>query len=176
MNRPIGTFFVPNAAFIKELSDYIGDKKALEVYSGNGLLAHLLKNEGVNITPTSIHSDYDNYSNHAYTFVEELSSVEAVLKYGKNTDILLVSWAVADQSLLIASMFWGSSKEIIFIGESYYGEINSLPGCACDDFHDSIEPVHFFEKYTPRNGLERAFSCKFNLRKVSSGKDKDPKF
>lgn len=164
MNRPIGTFFVPSTEFIKELSEYIGNKKVLEVYSGNGLLAHLLKREGVNITPTSIHTEYDDYANNPYTFVEELSSVDAVLKYGNNADILLVSWAVADQSLFHASILWGESKEIIFIGECNYGKIDCLPGCACDDFHNSIEPFHFFEKYTPRNGLERAFSCKFNLR------------
>lgn len=168
MNNPKGTFYNPSKPFFKELADYIGSRRVLEVYAGNGLLASHLQKLGVSVHPTSIHSEYDGYKAHPYTEVEELSSIDAVLKYEKDFDILLVSWAVADSSLYHASLIWGSDKEIIYIGESLYGSIDCLPGCACDDFHANITPIHFFRNHQPRNGIERAFSCKLNYSKASS--------
>lgn len=160
MKIPLGTFYIPNKLFFKELAQYIGDRSVLEVFAGNGLLASELQKLGVDVHPTSIHSDYDNYKNKPYTEVEGIDCVNAVIKYGEEKDILLVSWATADQALYLASLLWDKDKEIIFMGECYHGIIDCLPGCASDEFHELITPTHFFQQYTPKNGVDRAFACK----------------
>lgn len=119
------------------LADMVGQKKVLEIFAGNGSLAAKMAELGTNITPTSIFSGYEG--NDINSNVVECDAVSAVAQYGEEHDILLIVWPIVTKDVFLAAQLWGTSKEVIFIGEvTSYKEPVFLGGCATDEFFEHL--------------------------------------
>jgi 2-polyprenyl-3-methyl-5-hydroxy-6-metoxy-1,4-benzoquinol methylase len=128
--------------WIIPLSKWIGERKCLEVMAGTGSLSYALKEQGVNIIATDNFS-WDgqnnwNETNNYWTEIENIDAVEATRKYGKDVDIIIMSWAYMDDTayrILQAMREVNPDCIMIFIGES-------CGGCtASDEFFESIIEV-----------------------------------
>ncbi len=154
---PEGTFFIPTTGFFDELSEILKGKKALEVFSGNGLLASELSSRGIAIKATSILSGMDGHSKHMYSDVEDIDAVKAVRKYKCDHDILIFCWATTTVEAFYALITWGFDKPVIFIGERpIIDKPFFLPGCATDEFHDAFRVDYEIKSYTRKNLLDNA--------------------
>lgn len=142
--------------FIAELTDYLKDKKVLEVFAGNGYLASLLSAKGVDITSTSLKAGHDGHDVKMYYPVVEMSANEAVLTY--TGDVLLMSWPTTTPNAIKAVELWSKlyDKPFIFIGEVTNYERNELGGCATDEFFEKTKAIHYFDSYQG-NYIEKAF-------------------
>ena len=153
---PIGTFWQPTKEFIKELSGDLKGKRVLEIFAGNGLLSGLLSKEGIDAIPTSILSSMDGHEYGTYAVVENLDAVSSVMKYGTDSDVLLMCWPTTTEHAIKAVRLWGRGKDIIFIGEVTDYSKGHLGGCATDAFFEETVFVKRFDSYAPRNILEQA--------------------
>lgn len=125
--------------FIAELAGFLHGKKVLEVFAGNGLLSHYLHEMGVDIKPTTLFATHDGHQSWCNPAVEELSATDAILRFGENSDVLLMSWPEVSQDALRAALDFFSTenaslKKLIFIGERTRLESGILGGCATDEF------------------------------------------
>ncbi|MFJ7982362.1 hypothetical protein ACIQ1D_19050 [Lysinibacillus xylanilyticus] len=157
----MGMFCFVSWAWVNPLVEWLGNKKCLEVMAGRGWLSHALRQKGVDVVAT------DDFSWHGMpqfskwidivTEIEDLDAVEAVRKYGKNIDVLIMTWAYMD------NVAYKTIKElhkvnpqakIIVCGEG-------RGGCTADDkffdHFDEIEDEDFYRnvasKYETWNGL-----------------------
>lgn len=144
--------------FLDELVAIIGDRKVLEVFAGNGLLASRLAARGVDIIATSQFSGHDGHDFGMHHRVLEMDATEAVLTVGSNADILLMSWPTADEGATKAALAWGADRPIIFIGEMTRFDLGNmgLGGSASDLFFQITVVERDIPSYEPRNFLERA--------------------
>lgn len=152
------TYFRDSDQFADELSIYLKGKRVLEVFAGNGYLAKRLSDRGVNVRATSIFSGHDGHFYGMHFPVEELTAMEAISEYGDDSDVLLMSWPVADERAYHALKLWGVSKPIVYIGEVTNPDLPGLmglSGCASDRFFDSITWEREFSSYSG-NMLEKA--------------------
>lgn len=174
MSDPIsyGNF---DAAFLDELVSYLGDKRVLEVFAGNGLLAHRLTERGVSIIATTRFASHDGHTYGMYHQVEELEATAAVRKYRDQTDILLMSWPTATEGATSAALAWGADRPIVFIGEvTDLSRGNAgLGGCASDLFFDLTNEGSAFQNYSPRNQLERATIFHLDRDRVAAWRARD---
>lgn len=125
----------------------IKDSKCLEIMSGSGMLAKALKDVGCDIIAT----DNKTWCNggpgmpvdwfiNPFTEVEEIDCIEAIEKYGKDVDFIIVSWAYMDDTCYRALL---KMREVnpkcimIYIGE--YGEC-----CADENFTEAAQE---FDEY-----------------------------
>lgn len=126
--------------WLRPFAEWINGRKVLEVMSGRGWISKGLRELGVDVIAT------DNFSSHMHwngkgtvTDVEEIDSLLAVEKYGKNIDILLMAWAPYNDPIAynVAKKLYEVNPDtiIVFIGESW-------GGCtANDEFFDSTETI-----------------------------------
>ena len=125
--------------WIAPLSKWIGSRKCLEIMSGTGSLSFALKQQGIDIKATDDFS-WDgqnnwNQSKNYWTDIENIDAIEAVKKYAKDVNVIIMSWPYMDD---IAYKVLQTMREInpfckmIFIGEG-------CGGCtASDEFFDNI--------------------------------------
>jgi len=124
------------------LSKWIGNRKCLEVMSGTGALSFAIKQQGTDIIATDDFSwtgqNNWNQSKNYWTDIENIDAVKAVEKYGKDINIVIMSWPYMDD---IAYKVLQAMREVnpfcimIFIGEGY-------GGCtANDEFFDNIVEI-----------------------------------
>jgi hypothetical protein len=149
-------FVLLSEKWLKPLAGWIGNRRCLEVMSGTGSLSYGLKQYGVNIKAT------DNFSwgkenpkakfNNYWTDIENIDAIEAVNKYGKDTDIIIMSWAYMDD---IAYRVLQAMREVnpncvmIYIGE-WEG------GCTADDsFFESLIGIEDDKFDEAVSGLQR---------------------
>lgn len=137
-------FALIDKTWTKKLSDFIGNKKCLEIMSGCGSLSKALKDNGINIISTddfswdgNSESNWNKYRNY-WTDIENIDCIKAIEKYGKYVDYIIMSWAYMDdmayKSLLKMREINPNCKMIV-IGEDKYG-------CtADDDFFDNINII-----------------------------------
>lgn len=82
--------------WIRPLSQWIGDKKCLEIMCGSGALSKSLQNCGVDIIATDDHSwDKEHAISwfvDAWTNIEQRNAVEAIEQYGRTVDFIICSW------------------------------------------------------------------------------------
>jgi methylase of polypeptide subunit release factors len=143
--KEMGFVLVSND-WIKPLSDWIGKRNCLEIMSGTGALSYALQKQGINIIATDDYSWKVDESNNQdfywreklWTEVENLDAIEAVKKYGQETNIIIMSWPYMDNT---AYKVLQTMREVnpfcmmIFIGEG-------PGGCTADnDFFDSIKEI-----------------------------------
>lgn len=146
--------FTPD--FVADLADRLAGKRILEVFAGNGLFASLLAAKGVTITATSWFTGHDGHEEGMHYPVIEMDAVHAVHQFGKDSDVLLMSWPTVTEAVLLAVVAWGTEKDIIFIGEWTDYKRNHLGGCATDAFFESVEVIEEIRSYQSRNVMERA--------------------
>ena len=128
--------------WIIPLSKWIGSRKCLEVMSGTGSLSFALKQQGVDIKATddfSWKSEHSwNIDNNYWTDIENIDAIDAVKKYGKDINVIIMSWPYMDDNaykVLQAMREVNSFCKMIFIGEGY-------GGCtASDEFFDIIVEI-----------------------------------
>lgn len=140
----IAGFPIITKKLCRALAEFIGDRKVLEVMSGLGCLAKGLRDEGVEIKATD-NFTYDRYSNRDQRSdafiddIENIDAVEAVNKYGKGYDLLLISWAPygnpIDYKVLTTMRSVNKDMEIIWLGESVGG------CCGSDEFFNNAECI-----------------------------------
>ena len=126
----------------------IKDSKCLEIMSGSGMLAKALKDVGCDVIATDNktwgkdkRSRRVDWFENPFTEIEEIDCIDAIDKYGKEVDFVIVSWAYMDDTCYRALL---KMREVnpncimIYIGE--YGD------CCADenfteaavDFYDSL--------------------------------------
>jgi hypothetical protein len=97
----IGMFGFVSWKWINPLAEWIGKRKCLEVMAGRGWLSYALRQKGVDIIATDnfswANSDYPKWKE-TVTEVENIDAVEAVKKYGKDVNIIIMSWAYMDNT------------------------------------------------------------------------------
>ena len=126
---------IPDRCTIMKIAEFIVDKTTLEVGSGNGLWAGLLRaalgdNNGT-VIPTDNFSSHSFKQSNCFIQVENLDSLEAVRKY--SVDVLLLIWPPYGDSMAIDCLREFSGNFLVYIGE---GE----GGCTADDaFHQCLD-------------------------------------
>ena len=139
--KNIGFTLISND-WIKPLSNWIGNRKCLEVMAGTGSLSFALQQQGINIIATDNfswdgQSNWNNNDNY-WTEIEHIDAIEVVKKYGKDIDIILMSWPYMDDTayrILHTMREVNQNCIMIFIGEG-------MGGCTADDeFFQSIEEI-----------------------------------
>jgi|688.fasta_scaffold168898_5 hypothetical protein len=136
--KQIGFTLISND-WIKPLSQWIGNRKCLEVMAGTGALSFALQKQNINIKATDDFSWKNENSWNAdknyWTEIENIDAIEAVIKYGKDINILVMSWAYMDD---VAYRVLKTMREVnpfcvmICIGEGH-------GGCTADDeFFDNV--------------------------------------
>lgn len=140
-----GVFVTLTKTLISSLADFLKDKKVLECYAGRGHLSSLLKDQGVDIRPTSLQMGHDWSSDLGHVIpVECLSVAEAVSRYQDWMEVLLVSWPISDESLYRVLPQLPKGCLIVFIGEvTDYARLPFpfLGGCASDNFFDAVKEL-----------------------------------
>lgn len=129
-------FTLINEDFLYDISDYLKDKKVVEIGAGTGFLSKKLNDNGIQITAVDqVASDANSYGfqkNHFPIFID--SGEEYLKTVGKSFDTVLLSWPNYDTPFatsILQSMSQG--QELIYIGEGY-------GGCTADDsFWDLLE-------------------------------------
>ncbi len=167
--QSVGYYGIVTENYCKELKDYIGDKKVLEVMSGRGFLAKGLAEQGVFVKATDDLS-WPNMKD-PLTEIDNISAIEAIKKHGKDFDILLISWPpYNDYAINEAIQHWGAKKEILYIGED--------DGCcANEEFFKMIKMKKSNIKQPQFSGMhDNLYHChlknKYDLTLKSSSKNK----
>lgn len=152
-----GVYWRPAQAFVDELAAALKGKKVLEVFAGNGYLAGLLAQRGIDVLATSVLSSMDAHQHGIYHPVQDLNAVRAVVELGGARDVLLMCWPTVTDQALMAAEVWTQHAErsIVFIGEFTDYAKNHLGGCATDEFFERFNPSQVFPSYRG-NMLEKA--------------------
>jgi len=137
--QALGMYAHVNWQWVRPLAKWLGERRVLEVMAGAGWLAKALRECGISVVATDDFSWGEKKGWQLQTEVEQLEASAAILKYGEECDILLISWPWMDADAYNALTKWNEVHPdglIIYIGE--YGG-----GCtADDDFHDHFEMVN----------------------------------
>lgn len=158
LSHPAGVYWRPNGPFVDELTTYLAGKPVLEIFAGNGYLAGLLAQRGIDIRATTRLSSHDAHDFGMFFDVEEMEAEMAVQAYGQTSDVLLISWPTTTQAVLRAARLWGPEKPVVYIGE--LGDIRNgvYAGCASDEFFDALRHGRRFKTYQGRQ-MEVAMEC-----------------
>jgi hypothetical protein len=141
-----GVFWRPNSDFADELARELTGCKVLEIFAGNGYLAALLRERGIDILATSLRSSHDAHSLGLYHPVEDIEACQAVEAHGATRDILLMCWPTTTPAALRACELWGT-KPIAYIGEATDYSKGHLGGCATDEFFERFAPSKILSSY-----------------------------
>lgn len=128
---------VPDLKSLQQIKDFVGDGKVLEIGSGYGLWAKLLKDIGVNIIATDVLSDQEQKryrpQDKTFTEVEDWNDFDSINKYGSKSDVLMLCWPPYDNPMATTALRGFGGNKLIYIGEGF-------SGCtANDDFFDLLE-------------------------------------
>ena len=133
-------FSVVTMNWVRILASKLINKRGLEIMAGSGALSKALKDCGISITCTDSYDweskdRFSTWQKH-FTNVENISAMDAVIKYGKDIDFIVCSWAPYGGNDFVKALNKlyeiNPDCEIIYIGEED-------GGCTADD--------EFFETY-----------------------------
>jgi len=127
---------VPSKEAMEKIKEFVDNDKILEVGSGYGLWAKLLRDVGINIHATDNFNwpEYSTWhpSKKQFTSIENISNVEAINKY-PGYNILMMSWPTYDDPMALNSLQTFKGNKLIYIGEGYMG-------CTgCNIFHNLLD-------------------------------------
>lgn len=121
---PIQGYSIISKDWVKLLTDWIGNRKCLEIMSGKGTLSYALQSEGVSIIPTDVFKwSQFNFSD-LWTNVEQIDALDAIEKYGSDVDIIIMSWCYMDDlgyKSLLKMREINPDAVMIYIGEGKGG-------------------------------------------------------
>jgi hypothetical protein len=128
---------IVDLTWTKQLADWIGNRRVLEVMSGVGWLAAALRHHKVNLVATDSGEWQPEIQVSPLTEVLRVDAVTAINHF-EGSDLLLISWPPSDLQLIqkIATA-WGS-KPIIYIGER--GGVNA--------------PKRFFDRFVIDSSIQ----------------------
>lgn len=153
-------FALVTNAWIKPLADIIGSSKCLEVMAGKGTISYALQQHGVDIKATDNYSWEGSFNfDDLFTDVENIDAVEAIKKYGKDVEYVIMSWPYMDKTCyeVVKKLYEvNPHSKLIYIGESD-------GGCtACDEFFD-----FFFDMY--KNNIDNEYYALYMNTKLNIG-------
>ena len=132
----ISSFSLVSNKWVRPLSEYIGDKKCLEIMAGKGVLSKCLHDNGVDIIATDDytwkwHRNRKNKSGQKLKLdelwydVEDLNCLEAIDKYGGDSDYIICSWPPYGTKVLYKALLKmreiRPKSKMIYIGENKGG-------------------------------------------------------
>lgn len=155
-----GMFGFVSWKWVNPFVKWINNRKCLEVMAGRGILSYALKQKGVNIITTDDFSWHTKEEfkqwNNSITEIEKIDAIEAIKKYGKEVNIVIMSWPYMDNTAyqVLKTLYEVNPfVYLVFIGE-HWG------GCTADDeffqHFEEIEDENFQvvnEKYERWFGL-----------------------
>lgn len=112
-----------SAPFIKKLSEFIGNEKALEIMAGNGYISQGLRNldKTVYATDNLAWTKENQTGKKPVTEVEALDALSAIEKYQDQVKYVIMSWSPdkdpIDQQVLAAIRNSDHNLKLIVIGE-----------------------------------------------------------
>ena len=121
---------IPDEDSLNKIIEFVGEKSILEIGSGLGLWAYLLRLS--NITVFTTDEAVDNDKN--WTDVEKLSYTDALTKYDDDEKVLMLSWPPFDDDLAVNSLKEFKGNQLIYIGG--YGDDSITANKA---FFDELE-------------------------------------
>jgi hypothetical protein len=135
-----GMWAIVDLKWTKNLANWIGDRKCLEVMAGAGWLSKALSHHGIDVIATDDYSWDKQHSEMEIVYpVEKMSGVEAVKKY-VDRDILIVSWPPYESTEICdICNEWGKNKPIVYIGEGIEG--CNAPNCFWAKFNETDDPT-----------------------------------
>lgn len=98
----------------------MGMAEVWKVMSGAGWLAKALREKNVDVIATDDHSWTEEKKWEILTRIEKIDCVEAIKKYGKVVDVLIISWPWMDeQAYLCIKKMYEVNPEciVVYIGE-----------------------------------------------------------
>ena len=123
-------YWIINRQNINNLKEFIGDSKVLEIMAGTGYVGNLLSMNGVDIISTDNNSWNDTF-NTVYRRDDCIDCIKAIEKYGKECDVLLMSWVPYQETIGAKAMSLyheiNPNGAIIWIGEPEGG------CCGCEE-------------------------------------------
>jgi len=126
---------VPTKEAIEKIRAFVGSGKVLEIGSGLGLWAKLLKDEGIHVTPTDFKGQRKNFGMKEveHTEVHDMGHMRAMEMFGAGHDVLMMIWPPYDDSMAAEALERFKGDKLIYIGESG-------GGCTGDDrFHQLLD-------------------------------------
>ena len=120
---------IPDKKSLQKVKRFIGSDQVLEIGSGYGLWAKLMKDMGINVIATDALSDPEQKKyrplDKTFTEIENLTHSDAINKYG-SANVLMLSWPPYLCSMAAQSIKNFKGNKLIFIGEG-------SGGCTADD-------------------------------------------
>ena len=121
----------PTKDAIEKIKKFVAGGRVVEIGSGWGLWARLMKDVGINIVATDVlqrditqehlNKNFDiSKDDMLFTEVERINHQKAMEKYN-NYDVLMMSWPPYDNPLANETLLAFRGNKIIFIGEGQYG-------------------------------------------------------
>jgi len=148
--------------WIIPLSKWIGNRKCLEIMSGQGSLSYALEQEGVSIITTDNFSWmgsgnlWKNKEGFLWKDVENIDAISAIQKYGDSIDIIICSWPPKDDNIFAKCILemrkLNPNCLMIFIGEGY-------GGCTTNDLF--FETAEFIEDQDFENCFNEGKYCQW---------------
>lgn len=150
-----GMFAFVSWEWVIPFAEWIGERKCLEVMAGRGWLSYALRQRDIDVIAT------DDYSWHKeqkweepVTTVEEINCVDSITVYGRDIDILIMSWPYMDSNAydtIKALHEVNPEALIVYIGEGY-------GGCTADDmFFEHISFIEDDELFNKASGRFKSF-------------------
>lgn len=121
---PIQGYSLVSKDWVKPLANWIGDKKCLEIMAGKGTLSYALQSEGKSVIATDGYNWSQFNFNSLWTNVEKLDALEAIERYGRDVDIIIMSWCYMDEvgyKSLLKMREVNPNAVMLYIGEPYGG-------------------------------------------------------
>lgn len=165
-----GMFAFVSWEWVRPLAGWIGERKVLEVMSGAGWLARALTGMGVSVCATDNNSwlkEHEKKWEHQVD-IEELGAIEAIEKYGRQVDLLIISWPYMDEDAynVLVKMHEVNPAALII----YIGEIGGC--CASESFFEHYEYIED-EQFEQVSRKFRSWPCIHDI--LTLGKYKDNK-
>ena len=134
-----GMYALVTWSWVTPFAKWIGNKKCLEVMAGRGWLSLALRSLEIDIIATDDYSwSKERNWDEPVTEVEELNALESIDKYGKDIDLLIISWPYMDDTAYKTIKVLhkvNPNALVVYIGE---GD----GGCtADDDFHNHFREI-----------------------------------
>ena len=122
-----GMYAIVTRDWVRELVKWLDGRKVLEIMSGRGWIAKTVQEEGGHIIATDNKSSYQDWKSKGSELsdIENLSAVDAIKKYGKDVDFVLMAWPPYNEpqaaDVVKAIQKVNPDIKIIYIGESEGG-------------------------------------------------------
>ncbi len=114
-------FFLVSEDFLSVTTNFLKNKKVLEVGAGSGFLSHCFQKNGIDITPIDL-----KVNNNSYGFEQKYTNIfeEEASKHLRNNnyDVVIMSWPNYKTNFaynVLSNMSKG--QNLIYIGEDYGG-------------------------------------------------------